>query len=629
MGEVERARAAGAEEEEEGEEELDPPKMLICLVGPPQAGKHSLAQHLVAHHTFTRVHLDPLSSPSPSSTNSPTSLSFSSTSDFLDHATRTWRVDYVTTALTSRQKLVEFAKRPFVAIVHVDAPLGVRFKRAVARCALLSRESRVGQEADTVWMRARRARQEGRTPPSLDEFVEQDDLLYHGSLPLEPSIAAPPPPPRAPDGDAPDTLHATPTKPRLVDSPPSPTPSPARLVLTPNPSPELYRSSTSSLPAAAAATPAPAPTPSATPPDTLLSSTLPLASLVLPNPYPSLPLVLSSLSSFLPSLTEALRPSWDTYFMLLAHLASLRSNCMKRRVGAVLVRDKRVVSTGYNGTPRGVTNCGEGGCARCNSHGDGWALAAPSASSSSSSSAAGAAAAAAGGGGRAPRAAPPLNRVGEALDECLCLHAEENALLEAGRERVSGGGTLGAVLYCNTCVGPLALSRCLAMVRARARKSPWGMVADARSSSSFLSFPLSSRSLSFALFPPYASIPLSTLSSTSRSRRRPRPALSFLSCPACPPRLALLDSLAVLNRRHRPTLAPTSPHPTRLPPPTAHRPPVHPHSCPCLRCTVKIVQCGVREVVYSLSYSMDAASRRVMSEAGVGLRQMVMPPFPR
>ena len=437
--------------------------MLICLVGPPQAGKHSLAQHLVAHHTFTRVHLDPLSSPSSSSTNSPTSLSFTSTSDFLDHATRTWRVNYVTTALTSRQKLVEFAKRPFVAIVHVDAPLGVRFKRAVARCALLS-PPRVdqGERLTRSGSRARRARQEGRTPPSLDEFVEQDDLLYHGSLPLEPSIAAPPPPPRAP-GDAPDALHATPTKPRLVDSPPSPTPSPARLVLTPNPSPELYRSSTSSLSAAAAATPAPAPTPSASPTDTLLSSTLPLASLVLPNPYPSLPLFLSSLSSFLPALTEALRPSWDTYFMLLAHLASLRSNCMKRRVGAVLVRDKRVVSTGYNGTPRGVTNCGEGGCARCNSHGDGWALAASS-SSSPSSLAAGAGAAAGGGGGGAPPA--PLNRVGEALDECLCLHAEENALLEAGRERVSGGGTLGAVLYCNTCVGPLALSRCLAMVRA-------------------------------------------------------------------------------------------------------------------------------------------------------------------
>lgn len=112
--------------------------------------------------------------------------------------------------------------------------------------------------------------------------------------------------------------------------------------------------------------------------------------------------------------------------MLLASLASLRSNCMKRRVGAVLVREKRVVSTGYNGTPRGVKNCGEGGCARCNSGGDGL------------------------GGQVDGDVSAVVRAMGEGLNECLCLHAEENALLEAGRERVSGGGTEGAVLYCNT-----------------------------------------------------------------------------------------------------------------------------------------------------------------------------------
>jgi deoxycytidylate deaminase len=57
-----------------------------------------------------------------------------------------------------------------------------------------------------------------------------------------------------------------------------------------------------------------------------------------------------------------LRPNWDQYFMQLADLASHRSNCMKRRVGCVLVREKRVISTGYNGTPRGLQNCNEGGC---------------------------------------------------------------------------------------------------------------------------------------------------------------------------------------------------------------------------------------------------------------------------
>lgn len=93
---------------------------------------------------------------------------------------------------------------------------------------------------------------------------------------------------------------------------------------------------------------------------------------------------------------------------------------MKRRVGAVLVSNKRVISTGYNGTPRGMTNCNEGGCARCNS-------------TSISASANG-------------QVTPVKSGVG--LDECLCLHAEENALLEAGRDRASAGD--GGVMYCNT-----------------------------------------------------------------------------------------------------------------------------------------------------------------------------------
>ncbi|KAJ7597499.1 cytidine deaminase-like protein [Mycena floridula] len=143
-----------------------------------------------------------------------------------------------------------------------------------------------------------------------------------------------------------------------------------------------------------------------------------------------------------------LRPDWDGYFMTLASLASRRSNCMKRRVGAILVRENRIVATGYNGTPRSVTNCNEGGCAICN--------------------------------------ATASLQDGE---ECVCLHAEENALLEAGRERVGAG----AVLYCNTC--------------------------------------------------------------------------------------------------------------------------------PCLKCTIKIIQTGVKEVVYNLAYKVDAASSRLFSEAGVQLRR--------
>ncbi|KAF2259444.1 hypothetical protein CC78DRAFT_524755 [Lojkania enalia] len=101
------------------------------------------------------------------------------------------------------------------------------------------------------------------------------------------------------------------------------------------------------------------------------------------------------------------RPSWDQYFMQLADLAAHRSNCMKRRVGCVVVREKRVISTGYNGTPRHMTNCNEGGCPRCNN----------------------------------------ASRAGVDLSTCLCLHAEENALLEAGRDRIGEK----SILYCNTC----------------------------------------------------------------------------------------------------------------------------------------------------------------------------------
>lgn len=98
------------------------------------------------------------------------------------------------------------------------------------------------------------------------------------------------------------------------------------------------------------------------------------------------------------------RPSWDEYFMNIAKVASLRSNCMKRKVAAVIVRDKRVISTGYNGTPRGIKNCCEGGCPRCNSFG-------PS---------------------------------GVSLTECLCCHAEENSIVQAAYH---GVGLKDATIY--------------------------------------------------------------------------------------------------------------------------------------------------------------------------------------
>ena len=80
------------------------------------------------------------------------------------------------------------------------------------------------------------------------------------------------------------------------------------------------------------------------------------------NSSDSLDLLHQSLDTLDLTNEQRLRPSWDQYFMRLASLAAQRSNCMKRRVGCVLIREKRVISTGYNGTPRGIRNCNQGGC---------------------------------------------------------------------------------------------------------------------------------------------------------------------------------------------------------------------------------------------------------------------------
>jgi len=58
------------------------------------------------------------------------------------------------------------------------------------------------------------------------------------------------------------------------------------------------------------------------------------------------------------------RPSWDTYFMDLARLVATRSTCLRHDVGAVLVKEKRILATGYNGAPRGMKHCLEIGCIR-------------------------------------------------------------------------------------------------------------------------------------------------------------------------------------------------------------------------------------------------------------------------
>ncbi len=107
----------------------------------------------------------------------------------------------------------------------------------------------------------------------------------------------------------------------------------------------------------------------------------------------------------MPDQPPFVRPDWDTYFMDIAHVVARRGNCRRRQIAAVIVKDKRIISTGYNGTPRGITNCCEGGCPRCASD-------APS---------------------------------GANLGECICAHAEENAIVQAAYHGISlAEGTL----YC-------------------------------------------------------------------------------------------------------------------------------------------------------------------------------------
>ncbi len=99
------------------------------------------------------------------------------------------------------------------------------------------------------------------------------------------------------------------------------------------------------------------------------------------------------------------RPSWDEYFSGLARMVASRSTCLRRNVGAVLVKGERIISTGYNGAPQGISHCLEIGCLR-----DEEGI--PS---------------------------------GHRYEMCRGVHAEQNAVINAARYGIS---TLGTVLYC-------------------------------------------------------------------------------------------------------------------------------------------------------------------------------------
>lgn len=106
------------------------------------------------------------------------------------------------------------------------------------------------------------------------------------------------------------------------------------------------------------------------------------------------------------------RPCWDSYFMQMAQVIAGRSTCLRRQVGAVIVKDKQILSTGYNGSPVGLRHCDETGCLR-------ESLGIPS---------------------------------GERHEICRAVHAEQNALVQAARHGVA---IAGADIY--TTVQPCAL----------------------------------------------------------------------------------------------------------------------------------------------------------------------------
>lgn len=99
------------------------------------------------------------------------------------------------------------------------------------------------------------------------------------------------------------------------------------------------------------------------------------------------------------------RPAWEVYFLKIAQLASTRSTCIRRQVGAVLVKEKKILATGYNGVPSGISHCADVGCLR-----DEEGI--PS---------------------------------GQRHELCRGLHAEQNAILQAAYHGVS---IQGSVLFC-------------------------------------------------------------------------------------------------------------------------------------------------------------------------------------
>ncbi len=105
------------------------------------------------------------------------------------------------------------------------------------------------------------------------------------------------------------------------------------------------------------------------------------------------------------------KPSWDEYFMNLAEVVKSRADCLRRRVGSIIVKDLRIMATGYNGTPHNIPDCSKGGCLRCKKRDNGEL------------------------------------RSGEREESCVCIHAEQNVIIQAA---YLGLSSRGGILYSTT-----------------------------------------------------------------------------------------------------------------------------------------------------------------------------------
>lgn len=121
--------------------------------------------------------------------------------------------------------------------------------------------------------------------------------------------------------------------------------------------------------------------------------------------------------------TKSGRPDRIDYYMHIAMAVRRRANCIGNRVGAILVRNDRIISTGYNGTPEGTRNCDEGGCERC--------------------------------------AKRERYSAAHGYDVCICVHAEQNALLSAARFgiAVEGASIYTTMRPCFGCTKELLQAR--------------------------------------------------------------------------------------------------------------------------------------------------------------------------